>query len=190
MLERLAGRIWWERTVEGIRVVIPARFGGVALFFGGWLAFWIFAGMHIIPRTLDGQDQSLSALYGLVAWTVCAIFVGGWFLWCVGGRAILTLSPTVLTIQRSVFGVDLDCRTFQTRDVENLRYAPAYYDKDSFGENSYVQSKMSFKAKGWKRSFASGIGDAEARELINKMLEVCNTLRDGLPSTVGFLEKP
>jgi hypothetical protein len=184
MLETLAGRLKWERTIQGIRIEIPARLSWVALFLTGWLAFWLYAGARIIGKMLAGDDQSSWALVWLVGWAAGACFAGCWLIWSVGGRTTLSLDPAEMRIQRRVFGIEWDTRSYRTSSVHNLRYIPGYMSPGAI-DGGYVQSSIKFEADDKTRSFATGVSDIEAFAMINRMLEVYNFPKDRALEYIG-----
>ena len=188
MLETLAGRLTWERTPDGIRVEIPARLSWVALFLTVWLTFWLYVGSRIIGKMLVDDDQSAWPLVWLVGWAAGACFVGGWLIWSVGGRATLVLEPVEMRIQRRVFGIEWDTRTYRTNSVRNLRYIPGYMSPGALESGGgYNQSSIKFESDDKTRSFASGVSDIEAFALIDLMLGVHAFPKD---RAIEFIGRP
>lgn len=184
MLEKLAGRIRWKRTGQGILVEIPSPFGWRELFLAGWLVFWIGGGVYMIRKALNGEDPSSSHLLGLVGWAACACFFGGWLIWSIGGSTRVALSKAEMTIQRRVFGIASITRTFQTSRMENLRYIAPYYVNNGDGAG-YTRSKVCITANGWSRTLASGISETEAAALIDRLTKVYDFPKSRSPQYVG-----
>jgi hypothetical protein len=180
-LQKLAGRLKWERTMQGIRVEIPARSGWVAVFIGGWLLFWTYFGAGILRKALDQPDLSSIQWIWLAGWAIGACGVTGYLIWCLTGRTTLSLDQTELKLERRTMGIEWDERTFPTRSVINLRYIPAYWNREWSGGdygNTYHPSIMRFEAQDSKCDFASGVNDAEAQALIEKMNAVYKIPKD------------
>ena len=103
----------------------------------------------------------------LAGWTGGEFFVSSAIIWALGGQTVLQLDPTVLQIEHSLFGIRLRSRSVSTTEVRNLRYTPA-----STKGRSSVASQIYFERGDKTLSFGSGISDAEAFALIDKMLTV------------------
>ena len=169
-MEILADRLLWDRTANGIRVIVPAPRDWKILFFAVWLAGWTiggrFAARQVVRSYAVGKIDWFTSLW-LIGWAFGECFVASAILWAVGGQTLLRLDPATLQIEWSLFGVRLNTRTLSTADVRNLRYCPAV----SKGRSS-VASRISFESADRTISFAAGISDAEAFALLDKMLEV------------------
>jgi hypothetical protein len=180
MLEKLAGRLSWERTGSGIRVEIPARLDWSLLFFVVWLPFWSMGGRHVMIETFIKHDQSAFNLFWLMGWAFAECYVTAFIIWSLTGRTTLTVDPCQLEIIRRVIGIQIDKQTFSTADVCNLRYIPAA----NRGRSS-SPSKISFEADDKTRSFASGLEDIEAFALIDKMLDAYKFPKDRALEYIG-----
>jgi hypothetical protein len=167
MLEKLAGRLTWERTGDGIRVVIPAQLGWVVAFLCVWLVGWSIGGWNVLNNTLESANPPLFDMVWLVGWLLGEVTVIAIIIWSLSGRSTLVLDKCSLEITRRVVGIRLDTRVFRTANVRNLRYIPA----TTSGKSSR-QSQIRFEADDKSCGFASGITDNEAFALIDKMLEV------------------
>ena len=167
MFETLAGRLKWERTGNRIRVEIPARLNWTVAFFLVWLAGWTMAGRSVLAETLAKPNPPAFNLLWLVGWAIGECFVTVSIIWSLSGRTSLEMDPGQLAITRRVMGIQISRRTFSTTDVRNLRYNPA----GNRGRHSY-QSQIKFEADKRTCSFGTGLEDAEAFALIDKMLEV------------------
>ena len=167
MLETLAGGLKWERTGDGIRVVIPARLDWTTLFFVVWLAFWSVGGWHVVVETFVKYNSPAFDLLWLVGWAAGECFVTAAIVWSLAGRTDLALDSYKLEITNRLAGIQLSMRIFMTGEVRNLRYVPA----GNRGRR-YYQSRVKFEADGKTRTFGSGLEDIEAFALIDKMLQV------------------
>jgi hypothetical protein len=167
MLEKLAGRLKWERTGTGIRVEIPARIDWWVLFYVVWLAPWSVAGWRVSVDIFIKHDLSVFNLFWLPVWALGECFVAALIIWRLTGSTTVVLDPSQLDITRRSMGIQIDKRTFRCADVRNLRYIPA----GNRGRRS-LPSQIGFEANDKTRKFASGIEDIEAFALIDKMLEI------------------
>jgi hypothetical protein len=188
MLEKLAGRLKWERTIQGIHIEIPARAGGVAVFLCFWLVFWSACGLFGTARVSAGDNIETGVIVIAVVWALAEVGVAIALIWSLTGRTTLTVDQAEMKIQRRILGVEWDTRSFSTRSVCNLRYVPAYWSSGFAGTeatNQYNQSRIRFEADDKTRSFASGVSDIEAFALIDRMLEVYNFPKDRALEYIG-----
>lgn len=167
MLEKLVGRLKWERTGNGIRVEIPAQLNWTVVFFLVWLAGWTMAGRSVLAKTLAKPSPPAFDFLWLVGWAFGECFVAVSIIWSLTGRTALEMDPCQLAITRQVLGIRISRRIFSTTDVRNLRYNPIGNRR----RHSY-QSRIKFEADSRTCSFGAGLEDAEAFALIDKMLEV------------------
>jgi hypothetical protein len=170
MLERLAGRLTWEQSGNGILVEIPARHGWVTLFFCVWLAGWSIAGRQVFLQTFtEGTLNSYRTfnLLWMFGWAAGECFVGAAIIWAVLGRITVVIDPSVLEITHRIAGFPVRSRSFPTSEVRNLRYVPS-----SGGGRSRRESAICFESADKTIRFGSGLADAEALALIDKMLGV------------------
>jgi hypothetical protein len=169
-MDKLADRLTWQRNATGIEVVIPARLSWRALFFAAWLAMWTLAGKSAFHRAFPTGNNSridpFDALW-LVGWALGEAFVSATIIWALGGRTLVRLGPAQLEIERDIFGIRLNKRSFVTHEIRNLRFSPP----TSRGRSSNP-SHISFEFADKTIEFGSDISDAEALALIGKMLEV------------------
>ncbi len=170
MLQRLAGRLKWDQTGSGIHVEIPARLNWTSLFLIVWLIGWTIGGRHVLSETFTPGSKSYHSLFNLlwlVAWAFGEVLVGATLIWSLTGRTTVDLDPSMLKIRRFALGVQIDRRSFPTSDVRNLRFSPPAQR----GRN-YAQSQIKSEVQDKTLGIGSGIDDAEAFALIDKMLEV------------------
>lgn len=169
-VEKLAGRLIWERTANGIRVDIPGWMGFQTLFLLVWIVGWTYAGSAAVTSILKTQGTFLTLW--LLAWAAGEVLVAGSILWSLLGRIVLTQDPSNLTLVYQLGGFDFRVRSFQTTGIRNLRYRP-------FGRGrSGSMSAICFEQNDRTCRFATGIRDAEAFALIDKMLEVYPFTKD------------
>jgi hypothetical protein len=172
MLETLAGRLKWERTGLGIRVVIPAR-----------LDWWIMQAA-LVATAVVGVDYLYifnnlpdGGLSPLVWICIVIVIIGGgvficWFLWSIAGKTILRMDPFELKLERRVIGIECDSRRFATCDVKCLRYFPPVYIYAFRTDTNPATSKIQFQFKGKTIRFARGITEREACALFDAMMGV------------------
>jgi hypothetical protein len=172
MLEKLAGRLKWERTGLGIRVVIPSR--------RDW---WIIPAA-LFATAIAGIDWiSLLSVFsdgGLPprVWICVAIITAGgcvfacYLLWGLSGRTIVAMDPFELKLERRVIGIEWDTRKFATYDVKNLRYIPPAEFWAFRTDTDPNTSKIQFQSKGKTIRFARGITEREACALFDRIMEV------------------
>lgn len=188
MLDKLAGRLTWERTGSGIRVEIPAAGGWITAFLCFWLIVWGGIGGALIARAYENEDFTVVMMIWSVAWVVGVCFGLVWMAWSITGRTTVTLSPVELEIRRRFIGMEWDKRTFATSGVRNFRYIPPFSSSQWVGgnyERTYHASEMRFEAGDKTRSFAGGVSDTEAFALIDKMLEVYPFPKDRALEYIG-----
>ena len=175
MLEKRAGRLKWEQADQGVRVVIPARWG--------WLAVIAVAGLTPTDITVWWLERTtapdeVSFKLGLLcavtlAVGVCAAMV--WILWGCTGRTMVTVNPHEIIIQRRIAGVEWDTRRFATSDVRGLRYIPPAEMWAFRTDTDPNTSKIQFQAKKKTIRFARGITEREACALFDRMQEIYNS---------------
>jgi hypothetical protein len=174
MLQALHGRLMWETAGHGIRVAIPVRRGPFAAIYAplvticlvfATVRYWkLLAGPHAEDTNFTLQMVALG-IYGLgFIYFVC------WLAWTMTGDTLVTLIPPEVKIQKRVFGVELATRTFQTGQINRIRFVPPTRlatQKSVLNPNS---SCIRFEANKKSERFAKGITEDEARALIDKML--------------------
>ena len=176
MLQNLAGRMTWEPVGGGIQVEIPAQRNWTILFFAAWLAMWTYGGRQAILQVLaSAASKSMNwfLVFWLVGWLFGECFVIAAILWALGGSTTLTLDNSTLSVARQLFGLRVNGFSCMTSNVRNLRFSPAARR----GRYS-SQSAIKFETDDKTRSIASGISDAEAFALIDKMLGVYKFPKD------------
>lgn len=171
MLEKLNGKLMWERTPQGgIRVEIPARLDWAVVAMGAAITLWALLFMGITPLRMITQDTP-----GIAAWFFALVFLAlacaavGLLVWNFKGRTTLTLDPSEMKLVRSVLGFEWSTRVFPTREVRNLRYLPSSGYKLG---RTHIPSVFCFEANDRTHTFASGLTNIEAFALIDRMLDV------------------
>jgi hypothetical protein len=168
MLVTLAGRLKWERTGNGIRVVIPVRMPLLAALSGIVL--------FTLPIHMVNVFSKHTGITGPAAfvqfWVILGVgfFLGVlWFTMIFTIQHELTLNPTEMTIQTRTLGIGVRKRTVATSRLHCLRFEPSGYgDLMSINNMSRIQIDRDCKT----RNLAFGITEQEADTLIEKMMEV------------------
>jgi hypothetical protein len=170
MLNKLAGRLKWERTDDGIRVVIPVRTPWLLALLGTWFYTLPSFAAEIFGRTRDINHHGSFAQEWI---GLCIVVV--WFTMIFTAKHVLILNSAEMTIQVRLFGIGMRSRTVATSRFHNLRYTAselgAYVNVN---EMSRIQIDRDSKT----RNFAFGIKKQEADALIGKMMEVYSFPRD------------
>jgi hypothetical protein len=172
MQEKLAGRLMWEQTAEGIRVEIPALFNWQVVPDAALVCVWMVGAWLYQRNFAPGRGLTALAWSCIVAGVVGLFIAAGWVLWGLTGETILTLNPAVLKIQRLVIGIEWDTRIFASSDVHELRYVPPTNRWAFRSDADPNASKIRFQAKGKTNGFAGGVTEREASALIEGMLAV------------------
>lgn len=164
-MEKLAGRLNWEWTANGIRVEIPGWMGWRTLFFCFWITFWTWGGWLAFKATSAHRSTFLQ--FWLVLWAAGEMIVGRSIFWSFFGKTILTLDPANLNLAWCIFGVELRNRRVATNEIHYLRYQPR-------AQTGRTQNPgaICFESGSRTYRFGGGIADVEAFTLIDKMLEV------------------
>jgi len=162
MLETLAGRLKWERTTDGIRVVVPSHFNGWIYLTGiGLLTFPQFT-YELFGRltAATGQRLLIPGLIGLVLFAL-------WITFLRTHEIALTVSPNEMAVELWAFGIKLKTRKAATSRLTGLRFVPAEY-----GIGIDDMNRIQFRKDQKRRNLGHGITEEEADALIAKMMEV------------------
>jgi len=176
MMEKLAGRLKWERTPQGIRVAIPRRRSAMSAFYVPLIVIWLAVASirywHLFetPHTPDVEFTLQIAAIGIYG--VGFVIFACWLAVTFTGETVVSLDPDEMAIQNRVFGVEMATHRFPTREVNQLTYvAPGQRTPNGTLEGPKTSS-IQFHAKNRTHSFAKGIGPLEASALIQQMLEI------------------
>jgi hypothetical protein len=165
MLETLAGRLKWDKTERGIRLVIPARFNGRRVIYKLMSDLWLPMIVYAVSWYYLSSEARRGIILGLASGTVIAFF--GFML---TGRTVLLLEPSRLTIEFRSFWVKRKTSKYLTTRLENLRFVAASNREEI--RNEYRQSEMQIDEDLKTHPFAEGITEPEALALIGKMMGV------------------
>lgn len=164
MLEKLAGRLKWERTGDGIRVVIPVRvpllstLSGISLVYAPLFTLQVFDKLRGVAVPASFVPLWIGLFLSVI-----------WFTMMFTMKQILTLSPAQMGFQTRTMGIGVRKGTRATSGLRNLRFVPSEYGNWTFmNDMSRIEIDRDCKT----RKFAFGITEQEADALIEKMMEV------------------
>lgn len=120
-----------ETTLDGTRVVIPARRNWfLVLFLGFWLCGWLLGEVTAATMLLSvftsgsGEIPSVFLLVWLGGWTVGGGFALFMWLWNLMGKEVIALERGELTVTRRVGPIGFPKR-YDLAHVRNARVGPA-----------------------------------------------------------------
>lgn len=166
MLETLAGRLKWQRTTDGIRVLLPKRFPWEALpglIAGMFIPVWVDDIIRKSP--IRGTGLTL----GTILWTSLCIAAGVLALH-LASRTILTLSPDELSRAVCIFGRQIRRRTRRNDQLHGLR--KNLLVSEWTGKDMVNKTVVEINRGGFDHTLAYGLTDMEADALITRMMEV------------------
>jgi hypothetical protein len=183
MLEKLAGRLKWEHSGQGIRIEIPAQWGWQILFINAPLEILLIAGIALAVSEIGwplpvGDDRLIFGILSAVVLGAIACLAAAWLAWSFTGRTIVTADQNEMKIQRKVLGVEWDTRRFATFEVRGLRWLPPTEIWAFRTDTDPNTSKIKFQVRNKTIKFARGISEREACALIGRMEEICNFSND------------
>ena len=173
MLEILTGRLKWEQTDDGIRVVIPSRLSwgairrllidlGIAVV--AYLGLLAIVGCVAYLRGLsflsfvnnEGIHSFFRVSLGYLAGLIIAKMVPRLF-----GKTVVTLGPVKVTIEwNGRLGSSKE--VFPTQTLHSFRFVV---------QNKIGQNEIQFCDSHWTHYFAVGIKREEAEALLSKLME-------------------
>jgi hypothetical protein len=176
MLERLAGRLRWERTPEGMLVTIPVRRGTTIVLYSPLVLIWVIIASvrywNLLSTPHPDDSEFTLQMVAMAIYAVGLCFFVCWVTWIFTGETILTLVPAEMKIQRRVIGIELSTRSFPTNYLRDLKYVPP---GGFWALSGYIDPNTSciqFRSGDMIYSFANGITRPEANALTAKMLNV------------------
>ncbi len=178
MLGPLAGRLRWERTGEGIRVIIPSRFDIGPLGDTILIAAIPVLVVDVVAR-MDkdwrgwGWEQLTLALLAVAVLRLITLFAD---------QTVLTLNPAWMTFRRGPFGLNWKKSSFATRRLHNLRSVPS--TSDWTGIKLQGRETVQFDEGDDTCDLVKQLSRGEAAALIEKMLEV-HPFRQDEPEAAG-----
>jgi hypothetical protein len=172
MLQKLAGRLRWDRTEGGICVEIPARRDWWSIPLAILLCAWSAGGWFYEANTALDDTQSVIMLITILGATVGAIFFVLRSIWAMTGQTVLILDTAELKIQRRAIGLDWYERHFAAQDAYNLRYIQPREIWAFRTDTDPSTSKVTIQSLRKTYTIAHGISEREACALIDRMMEV------------------
>src|ERR1035441_8720219 len=122
MLETLAGRLKWERTGDGIRVVIPVRIPWPSALSG----IWLFMLPHFTVE-LFGKSGVITGPASLAPKWIGLCLLVSWFTMIFTIKQVLILNPAEMGFQTFTFGIGVKKSTYATSRLKCLRFIPSEY---------------------------------------------------------------
>lgn len=181
MLETLAGRVKWEHTGDGIRVVIPARLSwGATLrllkdlgaYFAAFSSIFVTAGSVAWFRGLSFHSfitsKGIYSLY-LSSLGCCSGLVLARVIPRIFGETVVTMSPDQTTIEWNA-RASRSKAALPTAILHNFRFVER--SSKTPVQNKFRQNEIQVGQTHWTRSFGEGVTREEAEALIAKMNEI------------------
>jgi hypothetical protein len=176
MFEALEGRLTWERKGQSIRIAIPVRPGPFAGIYVPLIVIWLVLATirywHVLSEPRQETTEFILQIVAIGIYVVGFFLFLGWIAWTWTGETMVFLNPAEIKIERRVLGIDLAARTFPTNQVSRLKFIPpsrVATQQSTLNPNS---TRIQYQADSRTLSFGKGVTEAEARALIDKMLEV------------------
>ena len=171
------GRATIQDNLTDLQIIIPAKRNWLAaLFLGGWLGGWLMGELFALGALLSvlrGNPANLFVLFWLVAWTAFGIFAIRTLVWLLAGKEIITVGGNKLEIKRKA-ALFSKPKVFDLDAVKNIRAQEIVSDYerrrlDFGGLSSAGTIRFDYGLK--TVQFASGIDEAEARFILEKLKE-------------------
>jgi hypothetical protein len=176
MYEKLAGRVTFEHTDNGLRIAIPVRRGPFVAIYAPLVVFWVglatayywnlLVGPHPADLNFDLQQIAI-AIYA-----AGFVFFLWWMAWTMTGDTHLILNPPEVKIQNRIFGIPLVSDTYKADQIHRIHWVPHKRIKTQRSIINPNSSCIRFEVKGRSDILAKGVTEEEARVLIDKMLQV------------------
>jgi len=181
MFETLTGRLKWEQTVDGIRLVIPARLSWGAIrrllidlsaAVVGNMSIFVIAGCVAYLRHLSFSSyvnsEGIRTLFTLTL-SYCAVLILTRMVPRLFGKAVVTLSPTKTTIKWNA-RLGSSTNVFPTATLHSFRFVEPAGNIPV--QNKIGQNEIQFCDSHWTHYFGTGVTREEAQALIAKITEV------------------
>lgn len=181
MLETLVGRLKWERTCDGIRVVIPARMSWGAIrntledlgvYIATFLGLFLIVGCIAWFRGLGFRSYLNSeAVYslGLCSLGCCTGLILARMIPRVFGETVVNMTPVQLTIEWKM-RLRRSKDVYPTATLHSLRFIE--HSGEISVQNKLGQNEIQFGHAHWTSHFGAGVTREEAEALITKMNQV------------------
>jgi hypothetical protein len=178
MLQPLAGRLKWESTAEGIRIVVPSRFdigplGDTILI--ACIPVLVIDVVAKMDKDWKGWswEQLTLALLAVAVLRLVTLFVD---------QTVLILNPAWLTMRRGPFGLNWKKTSFAMRRLHELRSVPS--TSDWTGIQLRGRETVQFDKDDVTFDLVKQLAPREAAALMEKMLEI-HPFRPDEPEATG-----
>ena len=167
------GRAQVDEKGVFIYIIIPSRKNiFLVLFLCGWFGFWSIPETDIIKDLVQGTQSKgfeIFPLFWLMAWTVMGAMVLSVIIGVMAGKEVITLSPSMIKIERKAYGVGLSKEYFLS-EVRNFRTQMSGesmdYGLEAWG---FGGGRLAFDYELKTVKFASGIDESEAAYLLDRL---------------------
>ena len=174
------GRATVRDNITDLQIIIPARKNWfIILFTGAWLGGWLFGEVFAITAVtgiLGGNPAGFFVLFWLIGWTVAGFFVIKTLVWMLGGKEIVTIGQSRLTIDKKG-ALLFRPKIYDLNEVKNMR---AQDDNPGHSGGFFGGHRNNFGAFGSVGTirfdyglqtvkFAAGLDEAEAKFIIQKL---------------------
>jgi hypothetical protein len=149
-----------------VEVIIRAPWIGVAIFFlPVWLAGWAFGEYHVGIEIIQGKATLLEYIW-FVGWSAGGIGALYSLMWMLVGRERVAIDGLTLSI-RDELGPLGRAKRFDANKVHNLRCSPVLVTSPT----ATPPGTIAFEYGPKTYRFGSGIGEAEANDLVRVLKE-------------------
>jgi hypothetical protein len=175
------GRATIQDNFTDLQIIIPAKRNWfIIIFIGGWLGGWlmgeIFA-LGAVTGLLGGNLVGLFILFWLIVWTVGGFFAFRTFLWNLKGKEVITVGQGRLTIDKKG-ALLFKPKVYDLNEVSSIRVQDDNFGFGglfSGGRNDFgalnLGGTIRFDYGLQTVKFASGIDEAEAKFIVDKLKE-------------------
>jgi len=174
------GHATFNETYNGLEVIIPTKKNWfIIIFLGAWLGGWTMGELLVISSLtgfLGGQMGfgNLFLLFWLCGWTTGGFFAFKTFLWNLKGKEVINFGQGYLSIEKKGMLFSKP-KTYDLKEMKKIRVQEDNNDNGFWGgqRNNFG----TFNSNGTLRfdyglqtvKFASGIDEAEANYILNKL---------------------
>jgi hypothetical protein len=175
------GRAIIQDNFTDLQIIIPVKRNWfIIIFIGAWLGGWFMGEMFAlwaVTGLLGRNPASLFILFWLVAWTVGGFFAFRTFLWNLKGKEIITVGQNILRIDKKG-ALLFKPKVYDLNEVKRIRvqddnpgvgglFGGRRNDFGAFNLSGTIRFDYGLQTV----KFASGIDEAEARLIIDKLKE-------------------
>lgn len=160
-------------TAEGMEISIPARKRFfTALFLVFWLGMWAIGEMSAINQIAGSDSPEPFLIFWLGAWTLGGVFAGAVLAWSLGGREVVTITASSLSIAQRVFGIGRT-KSYDVSQVHRLRVSPTTFSMSD--PRAAMQfwgiggGLIAFDYGASTVNFGVGIDEAEAQTIVDRV---------------------